>query len=327
MTLRTLGQSDLKITPIGIGAWAIGGGQWEFAWGAQDDTESIAAIRAGLDRGLNWIDTAPAYGLGHSETIVGRAIKGLGKRPYIFTKCSLVWDESRNISHNLQAASIRREAESSLKRLGVDSIDLYQIHWPAWAGKPESASPGSIEEAVAEMSKLKAAGKIRNIGVSNFNAAQMQRAQSVAPITSLQPPYSLLFTDVETSTLPFALSHDIGVIVYSPMASGLLSGAMTRQRIAGLPEDDWRKHSPNFQEPLLSRNLQLVEILRSIGQRQDATPGEVAIAWTLLNPAVTAAIVGVRSAQQVSGIAGAADVRLNADDLLKVEQILTLQPA
>jgi len=327
MTLRTLGQSDLKITPIGIGAWAIGGGQWEFAWGAQDDTESIAAIRAGLDRGLNWIDTAPAYGLGHSETIVGRAIKGLGKRPYIFTKCSLVWDESRNISHNLQAASIRREAESSLKRLGLDSIDLYQIHWPAWAGRPESASPGSIEEAVAEMSKLKAAGKIRNIGVSNFNAAQMQRAQSVAPITSLQPPYSLLFTDVETSTLPFALSHDIGVIVYSPMASGLLSGAMTRERIAGLPEDDWRKHSPNFQEPLLSRNLQLVEILRSIGQRQDATPGEVAIAWTLLNPAVTAAIVGVRSAQQVSGIAGAADVRLNADDLLKIEQVLTLQPA
>ena len=327
MTLRTLGQSDLKITPIGIGAWAIGGGQWEFAWGAQDDTESIAAIRAGLDRGLNWIDTAPAYGLGHSETIVGRAIKGLGKRPYIFTKCSLVWDESRNISHNLQAASIRREAESSLKRLGLDSIDLYQIHWPAWAGRPESASPGSIEEAVAEMSKLKAAGKIRNIGVSNFNAAQMQRAQNVAPITSLQPPYSLLFTDVETSTLPFALSHDIGVIVYSPMASGLLSGAMTRQRIAGLPEDDWRKHSPNFQEPLLSRNLQLVEILRSIGQRQDATPGEVAIAWTLLNPAVTAAIVGVRSAQQVSGIAGAADVRLNADDLLKIEQVLTLQPA
>jgi aryl-alcohol dehydrogenase-like predicted oxidoreductase len=327
MTLRTLGQSDLKITPIGIGAWAIGGGQWEFDWGAQDDTESIAAIRAGLDRGINWIDTAPAYGLGHSETIVGRAIKGLGKRPYIFTKCSLVWDESRNISHNLQAASIRREAESSLKRLGVDSIDLYQIHWPAWAGRPESASPGSIEEAVAEMSKLKAAGKIRNIGVSNFNAAQMQRAQSVAPITSLQPPYSLLFTDVETSTLPFALSHDIGVIVYSPMASGLLSGAMTRERIAGLPEDDWRKNSPNFQEPLLSRNLRLVEILRSIGQRQDATPGEVAIAWTLLNPAVTAAIVGVRSAQQVSGIAGAADVRLNADDLLKVEQVLTLQPA
>src|SRR5271168_2082426 len=327
MTLRTLGKSDLSITPIGIGAWAIGGGQWEFAWGAQDDAESIAAIHAGLDRGINWIDTAPAYGLGHSETIVGRAIKGLGKRPYIFTKCSLVWDESGKISHNLQAASIRREAESSLKRLGVDSIDLYQIHWPAWAGKPESASPGSIEEAVAEMSKLKAAGKIRNIGVSNFNAGQMQRAQNVAPITSLQPPYSLLFTDVETSTLPFALSHDIGVIVYSPMASGLLSGAMTRQRIAGLPEDDWRKHSPNFQEPLLSRNLRLVETLRVIGKRQNATPGEVAIAWTLRNPAVTGAIVGIRSAQQVEGVAGAPDVKLSDDEMVEIEQVLTLQPA
>src|SRR5580658_2758023 len=284
MTLRTLGQSDLKITPIGIGAWAIGGGQWEFGWGAQDDAESIAAIHAGLDRGINWIDTAAAYGLGHSETVVGRAIEGLATRPYIFTKCSLVWDESRKISHNLQATSIRREVEASLKRLGVESIDLYQIHWPAWEGNPESASPGSIEEAVAEMAKLKAAGKIRSIGVSNFNASQMQRALNMAPITSLQPPYSLLFRDVETSTLPFALSHDIGVIVYSPMASGLLTGTMTRKRIAGLPEDDWRKNSLNFHEPLLSRNLRLVEILRSIGQRQNESPGEVAIAWTLRNP-------------------------------------------
>ena len=327
MTLQTLGQSGLKITTIGIGAWAIGGGQWEFAWGAQDDSESIAAIHAGLDRGINWIDTAPAYGLGHSETMVGRAIKGLAKPPYIFTKCSLVWDESRKISHNLQAGSIRREAEASLKRLGVDSIDLYQIHWPAWAGNPESASPGSIEEAVGEMAKLKAEGKIRNIGVSNFNPSQMQRAQKVAPITSLQPPYSLLFTDVETATLPFALSHHIGVIVYSPMASGLLSGAMTRERIAGLPEDDWRKHDANFQEPLLSRNLRLVETLREIGQRHDATPGEVAIAWTLLNPAVTGAIVGVRSAQQVDGIAGGADLELNASDVRAIEQALALQPA
>src|SRR5580700_7263062 len=293
MTSRTLGQSDLKITPIGIGAWAIGGGQWEFAWGAQDDQESIAAIRAGLDRGINWIDTAPAYGLGHSETIVGRAIKGLAQRPYIFTKCSLVWGESRKISHSLQAASIRREAEASLKRLGVDSIDLYQIHWPAWAGGPESASPGSIEEAVAEMAKLKAAGKIRNIGVSNFDASQMRRAQNVAPITSLQPPYSLLFTDVETSTLPFALSRNIGVIVYSPMASGLLSGAMTRERIAGLPEDDWRKNSPDFNEPHLSDNLALVERLRAVARRRGVSPGAVATAWTLTNTAVTGAIVGV----------------------------------
>src|SRR5580692_4373390 len=327
MTLRTLGQSELKITPLGIGAWAIGGGKWEFAWGPQDDKESIAAIHAGLDRGINWIDTAAVYGLGHSETVVGRAIKSLAKRPYIFTKCSLVWDESGKISHNLQAASIRREAEASLKRLGIETIDLYQIHWPAWSGNPESASPGSIEEAVGALAELKAEGKIRHIGVSNFNAQQMQRARSVAPITSLQPPYSLLATDVEVSILPFAMEHQIGVIVYSPMASGLLSGAMTRERIAGLAEDDWRKHSPNFQEPLLSRNLHLVEILRSIGQRQNATPGEVAIAWTLRNAAVTGAIVGVRSAQQVNGIVGAANVRLDTNDVREIEQALAPQPA
>ena len=327
MTLRTLGQSDLRITPIGIGAWAIGGGKWEFAWGAQDDSKSVAAIHAGLDHGMNWIDTAAVYGLGHSETVVGRAIKGLRTRPYVFTKCSLVWDESGNISHNLQAASIRREAESSLQRLGVDTIDLYQIHWPAWRGAPESASPGSIEEAVGALAELKAEGKIRNIGVSNFNAPQMQRALSVAPVTSLQPPYSLLAADVESSILPFALEHKIGVIVYSPMASGLLSGAMTRERIAALPEDDWRKHSPNFQEPLLSRNLRLVERLRAIGQRYNATPGEVAIAWTLRNPAVTGAIIGVRSAEQASGIAGAADLKLTADDLSVIEQVRTRQAA
>lgn len=325
--LRTLGQSDLRITPIGIGAWAIGGGQWQFAWGPQDDNESIAAIRAALDRGINWIDTAAVYGLGHSETIVGLAIKGLGNRPYIFTKCSLVWDESGRISHSLQADSIRREAEASLKHLGVDTIDLYQIHWPALSGKPESASPGSIEEGVATLAKLKAEGKIRHIGVSNFNASQMQRALYVAPITSLQPPYSLLATDIESSILPFASKHRIGVIVYSPMASGLLSGAMTRERIAALPADDWRKHSPNFQEPLLSRNLRLVETLREIGKRRNAAPGEVAIAWTLRNPAVTGAIVGIRSAQQVSGVAGAADVRLSEDEVLEIEHRLTLQSA
>src|ERR1700676_3929135 len=209
MTLRTLGQSDLRITPIGIGAWAIGGGKWEFGWGPQDDAESIAAIHAGLDRGMNWIDTAAAYGLGHSETVVGHAIKGLRTRPYIFTKCSLVWNKSRKVSHNLQATSIRREAESSLKRLGVDSIDLYQIHWPAWSGQPESASPGSIEEAVGALAELKAQGKIRHIGVSNFNVQQMQRALSVAPVTSLQPPYSLLATEAEMSILPFARNHQI----------------------------------------------------------------------------------------------------------------------
>jgi len=327
LTLRELGQSDLKITPIGIGAWAIGGGQWEFAWGPQEDSKSIAAIQTALDRGMNWIDTAAVYGLGHSETVVGRAIHALRPRPYVFTKCSLVWDNSGNISHNLQAASIRREAEASLKRLKVDTIDLYQIHWPAWKGNPESDSPGSIEEAVGAMANLQAEGKIRHIGVSNFNARQMQRALAVAPITSLQPPYSLLATEVESSTLPFALKHRIGVIVYSPMASGLLSGGMTRERIARLPEDDWRKHSANFQEPLLARNLGLVELLRAIGKRRGATPGEVAIAWTLRNPAVTGAIVGIRNQQQVSGIAGAADVRLSPDEVWQVEQALSRQAA
>jgi aryl-alcohol dehydrogenase-like predicted oxidoreductase len=259
--------------------------------------------------------------------VVGRAIKGLRTRPYIFTKGSLVWDESGKISHNLQAASIRREAEASLDRLGVDAIDLYQIHWPAWNGNPESASPGSIEEAVGVLAKLQAEGKIRYIGVSNFNAEQMKRALAVAPIASLQPPYSLLATAVESSTLPFSLEHRIGVIVYSPMASGLLSGAMTRERIKALPEDDWRRHNPNFQEPLLSRNLRLVETLRAIGKRRGATPGEVAIAWTLRNPAVTGAITGVRSAAQVSGIAGAADVRLSVDEVLEIEQGLSRRAA
>jgi aryl-alcohol dehydrogenase-like predicted oxidoreductase len=327
MILRTLGQSDLRITPIGVGAWAIGGGKWEFGWGPQDDAESLAAIRAALDRGINWIDTAAAYGLGHSETVVGKAVKGLSRPPYIFTKCSLVWDKSGKISHNLQASSIRREAESSLKRLAIESIDLYQIHWPAWRGAPESASPGSIEEAVGEMAKLKAAGKIGNIGVSNFDAQQMQRALNVAPIASLQPQYSFAATDVESSILPFALEHKLGVIVYSPMASGLLSGAMTRERIAAFPEDDWRKNSPNFQEPLLSRNLRLVETLRSVGKRYNATAGEIAIAWTLRNPAVTGAIVGVRSARQAIGIAGAANIQLDNNDMSEIEHALARQAA
>ena len=225
MTLRTLGQSDMKITRIGIGAWAIGGGSWEFAWGPQDDEESIAAIRAGLDRGINWIDTAAAYGLGHSETVVGRVIKGLQKRPYIFTKCSLVWDEHGKIGHSLRADSIRREAEASLQRLGVDTIDLYQIHWPAWNGNSENSSPGSIEEAVGAMARLQSEGKIRHIGVSNFDARQMQRASHVAPIVSLQPPYSLLAPEVEASILPYARKQHIGVIVYSPWPPGLLTAA------------------------------------------------------------------------------------------------------
>jgi aryl-alcohol dehydrogenase-like predicted oxidoreductase len=311
----------LDITPLGIGAWAIGGGSWEFGWGPQDDAASIEAIHAGLDRGMNWIDTAAAYGLGHSETVVGRAVKGLAARPYIFTKCSLIWDETREISHNLQAASIRKEAEASLKRLDVDTIDLYQIHWPNWKGGPESDSPGSIEEAVGVMAELKAEGKIRHIGVSNFDAGQMARSEKIAPIVALQPPYSLLSREIEPSTLPYALTHHIGVIVYSPMASGLLTGAMTRERIAAFPKDDWRRNNPNFQEPKLTQNLKLVEVLRAVGKRHNASPGEVAIAWTLRNPAVTAAIVGVRSAAQADGIVGAANVTLTPEDVQEIEAI------
>lgn len=323
MKSQQLGQTDLNITRIGIGAWAIGGGQWEFAWGAQDDEQSIAAIHAGLDLGINWIDTAAVYGLGHSETVVGRAVRGFHTRPHIFTKCSLVWDNAGNISHNLQADSIRRECEASLTRLGIDAIDLYQIHWPAWKGAAESSSPGSIEEAVGALAKLRDEGKIRHIGVSNFDVDQMRRAQMVAPITSLQPPYSLVATDVENAILPYALGQQIGVIVYSPMGSGLLTGAMTRERIAAMPDDDWRKNSPSFQEPLLSRNLQLVETLRSIGQRYGASPAEVAIAWTLKNPAVTGAIVGIRNAQQAKAIAGAADLALTGSELAELEVQLT----
>jgi aryl-alcohol dehydrogenase-like predicted oxidoreductase len=327
MKSRQLGQSDLRITRTGIGAWAIGGGKWEFGWGPQDDEQSIAAIRAGLDLGFNWIDSAAVYGLGHSETVVGRAIQGLPNRPYIFTKCSLVWDETGNISHNLQAASIERECEASLQRLKIDTIDLYQIHWPAWKGADESASPGSIEEAVGALAKLKDQGKIRYIGVSNFDVQQMQRAQRVAPITSLQPPYALIATEVEKAILPYALSQGIGVIVYSPMGSGLLSGAMTRERIRAMAKDDWRKNNPNFQEPLLSRNLELVERLRTIGQHHGASPGEVAIAWALKNPAVTAAIVGMRSPQQARGIAGAADLELTQAEIREIEDRLVPQPA
>jgi aryl-alcohol dehydrogenase-like predicted oxidoreductase len=318
MTLRQLGDSDLNITRIGIGAWAIGGGKWEFGWGPQDDKDSIAAIHAGLVEGVNWIDTAAAYGLGHSETIVGQAIKNLHAPPYVFTKCSLVWDKDGKISHNLQAASIRREAEASLKRLGVERIDLYQIHWPAWKGQPEEASPGSIEEAMLALTALQSEGKIRHIGVSNFNARQMARARALSPVTSLQPPYSLLARDVETSTLPFALQNRIGVIVYSPMYSGLLSGAMTRSRIANLPDDDWRRSNPNFQEPLLSQNLELVEILKRIGKRHNVGPGQVAVAWTLTNLAVTGAIVGVRTAQQARESAMAADIHLSADEVAEI---------
>ena len=311
MQKRLLGNSDLAITPIGIGAWAMGGGGWKFSWGPQDDADSIAAIHEGLDRGINWIDTAAVYGLGHSEEVVARALKGRTDRPYVFTKCERVWDEQGNIGGVLKAESIRREVEASLRRLQVDVIDLYQIHWP----EPDA----DIEEGWGEMRRLQQQGKVRYIGVSNFNAAQMKRAQSIAPITSLQPRYSLLAREIEESTLPFAAKNKIGVIVYSPMYSGLLSGAMTRERVRALASDDWRSRNPNFQEPLLSRNLRLAGLLRDIGSRHGRTAGEVAIAWTLHNPAVTGAIVGVRSRAQVDGIIGAGAFQLSKDEISEIE--------
>lgn len=312
MQKKQLGGSDLHLTPLGIGAWAMGGSGWAFAWGPQDDDDSIAAIHAALDRGINWIDTAAVYGLGHSEEVVARALHGRSSKPYVFTKCARVWNERGEIGKSLQADSVRRELEASLRRLQVDAIDLYQIHWP----EPDE----QVEEGWSELAKLKQEGKVRNIGVSNFNASQMRRAQAIAPITSLQPPYSLISPEIEESILPYAQANHIGVIVYSPMKSGLLTGAMTRERIASLPADDFRKRTPNFQEPLLTRNLELAELLRTIGARHGRTAGEVAIAWTLANPAVTAAIVGMRSAAQVDGVIGAMDFRLSAEELAEIDR-------
>ncbi|MBZ5679870.1 MAG: aldo/keto reductase [Acidobacteriia bacterium] len=314
METRQLGNSDLHITPIGIGAWAIGGGGWNGSMGPQNDSDSVPAIHAALDHGLNWIDTAALYGLGHSEEMVARALKGRVPRPYVFTKCERVWDADGTVGACLKADSIRRECEDSLRRLQTDVIDLYQIHWP----EPDE----DIEEGWAELARLKQEGKVRHIGVSNFSVAQMQRAQLIAPITSLQPPYAVVRREIEHEILPFCQSQNIGVIVYSPMYAGLLTGAMTRERVANFLAEDWRRNLPGFKEPELSRNLRVVEHLREIGSRHDRTPGEVAIAWTLNHPAVTGAIVGFRSPQQVAGIIGAAEYRLLPSEVAEIEDAL-----
>jgi aryl-alcohol dehydrogenase-like predicted oxidoreductase len=317
MQLRTLGNSDLKITPVGFGAWAIGGSGWQFAWGAQNDTDSIAAIHRALELGVNWIDTAAVYGLGHSEQIVGRTLKSwAGPRPYVFTKCGLRWDAQGNVQKVLTRDSIRQEIEDSLRRLSLDVIDLYQIHWP-----PDPDSP-ALEEAWSTLADLKREGKVRNIGVSNFNVSQLKRAKKIAPVTSLQPPYSLIHREVEEDILPYCLREGIGVIVYSPMASGLLTGAMSRERIAKLPNDDWRKGHVDFTEPNLARNLELVEHMREIANRHHRSVGEVAIAWTLRNPAVTGAIVGARSPRQAEGVMRAGDLRLNDKEVNEIEDFL-----
>jgi aryl-alcohol dehydrogenase-like predicted oxidoreductase len=313
MRTKQLGNSDLFITPVGFGAWAIGGGGWEFAWGEQDDKASIGAIHRALELGVNWIDTAAVYGMGHSEEVVARALKTWpGERPYVFTKCGLRWDKSGKVSYVLSAESIRRECEDSLRRLRVEAIDLYQIHWPM-------DEPGAVEEGWQTMAELQIQGKVRWIGASNFNVEEMQRAQNIAPITSLQPPYSLIRREVEEEILPYCQSEKIGVIVYSPMASGLLTGAMTHERAANLPTGDWRSRNPEFQEPKLSKNLATVDQLRRVGSRYGRSPGQVAIAWTLRQRAVTGAIVGARSARQIEEIVAGVDFQLTPRDIADIE--------
>jgi aryl-alcohol dehydrogenase-like predicted oxidoreductase len=309
---RQLGNSDMAITRVGFGAWAIGG-NWKFGWGAQDDTASIGAIHRALELGVNWIDTAAVYGLGHSEEVVARALAAWPhERPYVFTKCGMIWNDHREIDYSLLAGSIRREVENSLRRLRVDVIDLYQIHWPA-------DDLSETEEGWQTLAALKEEGKVRWIGTSNFSVAELQAAQRIAPVTSLQPPYSLIRRGIEDKTLPFCQREDIGVIIYSPMASGLLTGAMTRERIRGLPKEDWRSRNPEFQEPKLTHNLTFVERLRVVGARHGRTAGEVAIAWTLHHPAVTGAIVGARNSNQLNGIVGAANLLLSDEEIVEIE--------
>lgn len=319
MEKRRLGNSDLMITPVGVGSWAMGGGGWAFAWGPQDDRESIAAIRAALEAGFNWIDTAAVYGLGHSEEMVARALEGISLKPYVFTKCERTWGEDRKITPKLKCDSIRQECENSLRRLRLDVIDLYQIHWP----EPDE----DIEEGWEAVLRLKEAGKVRWAGVSNFNVRQLRRIQSLGSITSLQPPYSIISPEIETEILPYCKEHNIGVIVYSPMKSGLLTGKMTRERVAAFPEDDFRKRVAQFQEPKLTRNLKLAELLRTIGSRHGRTTGEVAIAWTLRHPAVTGAIVGLRSAEQLEGVKGSMEFRLSAEEVTEITKFMAANPA
>ncbi len=311
LSTAALGRTGLEITRIGFGAWAIGGGNWEFGWGPQDDEQSVAAIHKALELGVNWIDTAGAYGFGRSEQVVGRALEGMTDRPFVFTKCSILEGADRRVAHSLRRDSILREAEASLRRLHMDAIDLYQIHWPNPAE--------DIEEGWRALAELKETGLVRHIGVSNFDVAQLRRLQEIAPVETLQPPYSLIERGAEDEILPFAEREGIGVIVYSPMGSGLLTGTMTRERIDQMPEDDWRKQDEAFREPKLSRHLELVERLTKVAERHATTPAAVAVAWTLRCPAVDGAIVGFRSPGQVEPVLAAAHLELSGEDLDLIE--------
>jgi aryl-alcohol dehydrogenase-like predicted oxidoreductase len=306
-----LGETGLEITRVGFGAWAIGGSGYDWGWGDQDDEDSIAAIQHALELGVNWIDTAAQYGFGHSEEVVGRALAGLGERPYVFTKGGQPEGPDHTTTQSLKRDSLRREVEGSLGRLGVPAIDLYQIHWPI----PDE----EIEEGWSTLVELRDEGLLRHIGVSNFDVEQLRRVQLIAPVETLQPPYSLIAREAEDEILPFAEREGIGVIVYSPMGSGLLTGRMTRERIENLPENDWRKHGAQFTEPRLSRNLELVVRLQEVAQRHETSPGAVAVAWTVLDPAVDGAIVGFRRPDQVDPIVGAANLELGEEDVATIE--------
>jgi aryl-alcohol dehydrogenase-like predicted oxidoreductase len=311
LKMKELGSTGLEITRVGFGAWAVGGGGFEWSWGAQEDEDSIAAIHRALELGVNWIDTAAQYGFGHSEEVVGRAIAGLDERPYIFTKGGQPEGPGGATLHDLTRDGLRRELEASLVRLGLQAVDLYQIHWPI----PDE----QIEEGWAALVEFRDEGLTRHIGVSNFSVEQLSRVQGTAPVETLQPPYSLIAREAEDTILPFAEREGIGVIVYSPMGSGLLSGAMTRARIDALPDDDWRRRSPEFRDPRLAEHLALVERLRVVAERHGTTPGAVAVAWTLINPAVDGAIVGFRRPDQVDPIVVAANLDLSGEDVAEIE--------
>ncbi|MDZ7292712.1 MAG: aldo/keto reductase [candidate division KSB1 bacterium] len=315
MQTRKLGYTDLHLTIIGLGTWAFGGGGWAYAWGPQDDADSIAAIHRALDLGINWIDTAAVYGLGHAEEIVARALAGSREKVLIATKCGLVWDRDRTTPYpRLKAPSVRREVEDSLRRLRVEAIDLYQIHWPS----PDK----DIEEAWGLIADLIKEGKIRYAGVSNFNLEQLKRVQSIHPVASLQPPYSMLERGVEKELLAYCAANNIGVIVYSPMQAGLLTGKFTKERVDSLPEDDWRRKNRHFQEPELSVNLELVKKLLPLAQRHDRTVAQLAIAWVLRRAEVTAAIVGARRPSQIEETTAAADWQISTEDIAAIETLL-----
>jgi aryl-alcohol dehydrogenase-like predicted oxidoreductase len=315
MKTRKLGWTDLNLTTIGLGTWAIGGGDWTWGWGPQDDEESVAAIILASEKGINWIDTAPAYGLGHSEEIVGKALKKLPRRSIVATKCGIEWDNNRKSTHELKGESIRREVEASLKRLGVDVIDLYQIHWP----EPDS----ELEPAWQQIANMVKEGKVRYAGVCNCSIEQLKRIQPIHPVASLQPPYSMIERGAEESgLLDYCREHNIGVVAYSPMQKGLLTGKFNKQRVQELPAEDHRRNDPNFQEPRLTANLDLVKKLTILAKKHGKTPAQMAIAWVLRRPEVTSAIVGARRPSQVEETVLAGDLELSLEDINTIDGLL-----